>query len=111
MKVVYIAAPMWADTPEEREENRRRAVAWVVWAFRQGVAPECSWLVMTAAIEETEESRASGLAVDRAQAERCDEIWLVAGRVSGGMRDAADHCLPKGVMVVDLTHLGPWPPD
>lgn len=107
MKVIYLAHPLTAPTREGIEENRKRASAWAAWALNEhGVSPVCSWIVLTGVLEETPENRAKGLAADKAQVRLCEEIWLVGGRVSSGMREEIEHAKK----VVDLTHLGEWPP-
>lgn len=111
MRVVYIAHPLSAPTVQEMAENRRRAARWVAWAARQGVAPVATWIVLSAELSETQENRELGLAVDCATVERVDEIWLVGGRASSGMRVESDHAAAHGVRVVDLTEFGEEPPD
>lgn len=111
MKSVYIAHPLSAPTLDGIEENRRRAALWAAWALtEQGVSPSCSWIVLTGVLPETPEMRALGLKADCAQAERCDEVWLVGGRVSQGMAIEAGHAAGCGVRVRDLTYLGELPP-
>ncbi len=110
MKVVYIAHPLSAPTREGIDANRRAASKWVAWAVLQGVSPVCSWIVLTGEFEETPENRARGLACDLAQVGRCDEVWLVGGRVTEGMRLEERHARERLIAVVDLTHLGALPP-
>lgn len=106
-RVVYIAHPLSADTREGIEANRRNAARWAAWlSERFDIAPECSWIVLTGEWEETEENRERGLACDTALVERCDELWMVGGRVSSGMLIESQHARVKGVKVVDLTSLG-----
>jgi hypothetical protein len=66
--------------------------------------------VLTGVLEETPENRERGLACDLAQVARCDEVWLVGGRVSSGMRHEADHAITLAIPVIDLTALGELPP-
>lgn len=107
MKVVYIAHPFTAPTREGMEANRKRAAVWAAWALTtQGVSPVCSWIVLTGVIPETTESRRLGLEADKAQVALCSEIWLVGGRISNGMREE----MGPAKRIVDLTHLGAWPP-
>lgn len=107
MKVVYIACAFSAPTLEEMNANRARAAKWVAWAaVTQNVSPVCSWIVLTGELPETPEMRKLGLEIDKAQVKRCDELWHVGGRVSSGM--AIEASVAK--KVVDLTHLGEWPP-
>lgn len=107
MKVVYIAHGFSAPTIEEMSANRARAAKWVAWAaVTQDVSPVCSWIVLTAELPETPGMRTLGLEIDKAQVKRCDEIWMCGGRVTSGM--AIEASVAK--KVVDLTHLGEWPP-
>lgn len=107
MRVVYIAAPLSAPTPEGIEANRHRAALWAAWALTEyDVSPVCSWIVLTGILPETPANRKLGLAADKAQVALCDECWLVGGRVSSGMAEEAS----VAKKVVDLTHLGEWPP-
>ena len=110
MKAVYIAAPLSAPTREDIEENRARASRWVAWAAARGVAPVADWIILTGQVEETPENRARGLAIDCALVERCEEVWLVGGRVTPGMEVERVHAQGRGIPVYDLTPLGPEPP-
>lgn len=104
MKVVYIAHPLGAG--DDRERNRANAARWVAWAARQGVAPVADWIVLAGEWQETPENRNRGLEIDLELVERCDEIWLVGGRVSPGMEMEARHAAKHGVRIVDLTAMG-----
>jgi len=109
MKVAYIAHPLGQG--EDREKNRARASRWVSWAARQGVAPVADWIILAGEWPETDENRALGLAIDCALVERCNELWLVGGRISPGMAIEAEHAKKRGRTVVDLTHLGEESPE
>jgi hypothetical protein len=101
VKVVYLAHPLAGDV----ERNRRNAARWVAWAtLHMGVAVVADWIVLTG--ELTEEHRELGLRCDLALIERCDEVWLVGGRVSVGMAIEAKHAHEWRVPVRDLTRLG-----
>jgi hypothetical protein len=108
MKVVYVAHPLGSGA--DREANRARAARWAVWAAEQGVAPVADWILIAGAWRESEEARARGLAIDCALVARCDEIWLVGGRISEGMRVEANAALAAGAGLRDLTELGEEPP-
>jgi hypothetical protein len=111
MKSVYIAHPLSADTPEQSRKNRENAALWAVWAARvKGVSPSCSWVVLSSVLEETPENRALGIQCDLVQVERADEVWLVGGRISSGMRLEAEHAEHCRIPVLDLTGLGELPP-
>lgn len=101
-KVVYIAHPL---SGPDREKNIRNAMLWCAWAAKvMGVSPVATWIVL--ANVWTEDDREIGLACDVAAIGRCDEIWLVGGRVSEGMRIEKEAAEVARVNVVDLTHLG-----
>lgn len=87
--VIYIAHPLGAD--EAREANRARASRWVAWAaLHHSVAPVATWITLAGEWSECAELRYRGLDIDCALIERCDEVWLVGGRISPGMQIEAD---------------------
>lgn len=107
MRVIYLAHALTAPTREGIEANRTRAAQWAAWAATtQNVSPVCSWIVLTGVLPETPENRKLGLEIDKAQVKVCEELWFVGGRVTSGM--AIEASVAK--KVVDLTHLGEWPP-
>ena len=107
MKTVYICHPLTASTLEGIEANRKRAAVWAAWALTvEGVSPVCSWITLTGVLPETPENRRLGLEADKAQVALCSEIWLCGGRISNGMREE----MSVAKRIVDLTHLGEWPP-
>jgi hypothetical protein len=119
MRVVYIAHPLGAGP--DRETNRAKASRWVAWAADQGVAPVADWVILSG--QWTEDRRTEGLAIDCALIGRCDELWLVGGRISPGMQieaawarnvvrfDAASgRVIPEGVWVRDFAGFGSEPP-
>lgn len=108
MKVVYVAHPLGGGV--DRGANLSRAARWVAWAALQGVAPVADWILIALHLPETPEHRARGLAVDLVLVARCDEVWLVGGRVSPGMAQEANEAVRLGVPVRDLTALGIDPP-
>ena len=107
--VVYIAHPLGGGS--DREANRINAARWCAWAARaRGVAPVADWIILSGELDESPENRTLGLACDVALVARCDEVWLVGGRVSPGMQVEADAARDLGIPVVDLTSLGRLPP-
>jgi hypothetical protein len=97
MKLIYIAHPYSGDC----DRNRANAAKWCAWAATKcGVSPVADWIVLTSVLDES--YRELGLACDVANVRRCDEVWLVGGRISDGMRVEA----AAGKVVYDLTHLG-----
>jgi hypothetical protein len=124
MRVVYIAHPVappcrcdYLGTHEGIAAlvvacNCDRARRWLSWAIRTypDVAFAMPWLPYVDVLPDQGDSRARGLRDDVAMALRCDEIWLVGGRVSRGMAQERDAMAAAGKGVVDLTDLGPEPP-
>lgn len=106
---VYCAHPLTAPTREGIDENRRRAAKWAAWLWRQGFSVQCSWIVCTGELEETDENRELGLKSDCEQVSRCDIMALCGPKISSGMlREAA-----AAKVIVDFTWLGlevPLPP-
>lgn len=103
MKVVYIAHPLGAG--DDRERNRANAAAWVAYlAAQHDIAPVADWIILSG--HWSEDHRDRGLAIDIALIARCDELWLVGGRISPGMAVEAAHAREHGLPIVDLTHLG-----
>lgn len=103
MKIVYIAHPL--GNGSDREKNRANASRWCVWALlRQKVCPVADWIVLSGVLDES--FREPALDADFALIERCDELWLVGGRISPGMALEKVKAENSGVTVVDLTHLG-----
>lgn len=106
MRVVYIAHPLNAATDEERERNRSNAAKWCAWAaMKQRVAPVADWIVLSGVLSEAE-GRERGLLIDCELIGRCDEIWLVGGRISPGMQIEAEHARQMLIPIVDLTDMG-----
>lgn len=106
MKVVYVAHPLGGGP--DREANRQRASRWVAWIARGRIAPVADWIILSGQWDESH--KPLGLEIDVALVVRCDEIWLVGGRVSNGMAIERDAAIGAGLVVRDLTHLGPEPP-
>lgn len=108
MRVVYVAHPLGGGP--DRERNRENAAKWVAWVAMQGHAPIADWIILSGEWDESPTNRARGIAIDLALVARCDELWLVGGRVSTGMQQEADEAIRLGKGVFDLTGLGVMPP-
>ena len=107
MRVVYIAHPLGHG--DDREQNRLRAARWVAWAADQGwVAPVADWIILSGVWDESK--RGLGLMIDIALIQRCDELWLVGGRISPGMEIEADAARRAGKKIRNMTSLGKEPP-
>lgn len=108
MRVVYVAHPLGGG--EDREANRANAAKWCAWVARQGHAPVADWIILSGEFDESPGNRDLGLTIDLALVGRCDEVWLVGGRVSPGMQMEADRAVQLGKPVFDLSALGKAPP-
>ena len=109
MKLIYLAHPVRGDVVN----NLARAKRWWKWVIDNysDVAVVAGWVVECEILDDSNEAqRAAGLQRDVACALRCDEIWLVGGRVSEGMNIECDAMLAAGKPAYDLTSLGLDPP-
>lgn len=113
MRVIYMAHPVGAATPEGVQANLARAKRWYRWIVKHfNVSVVADWITCCEVFDDADQKdRDHGLDMDLAAIERCDELFLVGGRISTGMgleRDAAEDF---NLRVVDLTFLGEEPPD
>lgn len=109
MRLVYLAHPYGGDPA-----NLSRARRWLRWACQSAparVAPMAPWILMCElfpgeipAEVERESARQDALVA------RCDELWLVGGRISPSMRREVAAALEAGVAIKDFTGLGAEPP-
>ena len=92
MKVVYIAAPYFADTPERMEKNKQSALAACEEAYRLGqltgekiipITPIGQFPYLN---DNKPEEREQALRMGIALLQKCDELWAAGDRVSEGMR-------------------------
>lgn len=102
MLAVYLGHPLTAPTREGIEQNRANAAKWAAWLWRQGFAVECSWIVATGELEETEANRELGLRSDCEQVKRQDVMVLCGPRISGDMLREAG----SAKIIVDFTCYG-----
>jgi hypothetical protein len=92
MKIVYIASPYRADTPEETEKNRLTALAACEDAYRLGrlvgetVVPITPIGNFPYLDDDKPEERDAALRMGIALLSKCDELWVAGDRVSEGMR-------------------------
>jgi hypothetical protein len=111
VKVVYIAHPL-GDDPHKRQSNRASAAQWCAWAAEHcGVCPVAMWIVLSGIWYESTKYRNLGLALDKVLIARCDEVWLVGGTISPGMREEELAAKELSIPVINLTDLGLYPPD
>ena len=111
MRVVYLAHPVSGAV----SENLARAERWLRWAcLADGVAPIAPWMEYVRLFagdgDGDEIQRDRGISRSCDVAARCDELWLVGGEVSAGMRSEARFAAHHGVVIYDLTCLGGEPP-
>ncbi len=92
------------------------AKTWIRWLYENcpTVAICCPWLPLVELIgDQGGDHREDGLRKCEAMASRCDGIFLVGGSLRDGMRrerTATEFGATKRRGVVDLLHLGPFPP-
>ena len=93
MKLVYIAAPYHADTPEKMENNRQTALASCEEAYRLGrlqgikIVPVTPLGNFSYLNENSQDEREQALHMGIALLSRCDELWVAGDHISEGMRE------------------------
>jgi hypothetical protein len=112
MRIIYLAHPLGAPTPEGVEANKARARRWIRWVYDnfKDVAVVADWLITVDVLDDfNPEHRAHGMKMNKAIIPVCGEFWMVGGRISNGMRDESIVALHTAT-VFDLTWLGDEPP-
>jgi hypothetical protein len=100
VKLVFVSHP--------HDSNARPlAKRWVAWVAETAV-PVADWIILAEVWDAGQRDRYRALAAEWVR--RCDELWLVGGRITDGMRAEVEAAQKHGVAVVDLTHLGSEPP-
>lgn len=113
MRIIYLAHPLGAPTPEGVEANKARARRWIRWIYDhfKDVAVIADWLITVDVLDDfNPEHRAHGMKMNKAIIPRCSEFWMVGGRVSNGMRDESITSIEAQLRIFDLTWLGEEPP-
>lgn len=124
MRVIYFAHPLGAATPEGVQANKDRARRWIRWIYDNlnadgvKVSVVADWLITCDVLDDfNPDHRAQGMAMNKIIIPRCDEFWMVGGRISSGMEDefklvrsliASRRSLMRRYF--DLTWLGAEPP-
>lgn len=112
MKLVYMAHPMGSATKAGLEGNLARAKRWFTWCVSEEVAVIADWIIYGEVWDDFDPKlRAIGLTHDDEMIRRCDEFWMVGGRISAGMERGKETATRHGLFVKDLTHLGAEPPE
>lgn len=102
MRSAYIAHPLGAD-PQGRLDNCKSAARWLAWAADQGVLPMATWITLATIWPESRKDE--GFAIDFAQIEKCDELWLCGPNISPGMQREILHAAKFNIPVHDFTGL------
>lgn len=101
-----MAAPAAGVTAAEHLENLARAKRWFAWIAEGGNAVIADWIIYCEVWNDFDPChRERGFALIR----RCDEYWMVGGRVSSGMARGRAVAEAAGVPVVDMTPYGEEP--
>lgn len=109
MKTIYVAHQLGKGA--DLELNRLNAAKWACWiAETYGVAVSCTWIVLASIWQETEHHRAIGMRINLDQISRCDEVYLVGGRISEGMQLEANEAWRLGKPVLSFIEHGFSPP-
>jgi hypothetical protein len=107
MALIYLAHQYFAETKALMEANRQNAIEWALWIVRTfGVSVSANWIWWCERLAETPENRELGLSCDDQEIVKCDEFWMVGGRISSGMARGRYVAIDAGVRVRDLTAWG-----
>lgn len=107
-RVVFVAHPVSGDVPG----NLARARRWRRWVIDEcRMVPVMDWILHCEQYDDGDpQQRTDGLEQNRSLIRRCQEVWLVGGRISQGMAAEAGYANTSCVPVRDLTWLGSEPP-
>lgn len=109
MRLVYMAAPVSGDVPANLA-RARRWYRWLVELYWPDFRPVADWIVAASMFDDSQPTvRRAELDACMELAKRCDQLWLVGGRISAGMQTEA-LAVVQQMPVYDLTPLGPEPP-
>lgn len=109
---VYFAHCLSAPTREEMLANIEAAGRLMTEVIdRLPIVPYASW--MTFARYWDESKREKGLAIDRLQISRCDEVWHTGPRLSSGMADESEYAFEfnkpiHNVIGMDVDRIVKW---
>lgn len=83
MKLVYIVSPFASDV----ENNVKVAKAFSLFAVNSGFCPIASHLLYPQFLDDTvAKERLAGTECGLELLRRCDEVWVLSGRISEGMK-------------------------
>lgn len=80
--LVYICAPFSGDV----EENRKKAAEFAKFAYDNGCIPVTPHLLFPFMNDRNKEERALALHMDIVLMGKCKEVWVLAERITDGMR-------------------------
>jgi hypothetical protein len=92
LKVVYIASPYHADTPEEMERNKQAALGFCAEVYRLGRLAGERFVPVTPLVnfpylnENDPKERDEAMKMGLALLSQCDQLWVAGDRISTGMR-------------------------
>lgn len=108
--VVYLAHP-GASTRWEHLSGLGCARRWFDWVARRGYAVSANWIIYCEVWRDFDQKlREEGLRHDDALIAKCDEFWMVGGRISSGMARGRETALTYAIRVRDYTDWGDEPP-
>ena len=113
MKTAYMSAPVRPLEGETIESNLARGRRWYHWLQvnvpdRIFLAP---WILSCEVFDDdSPKQRAAGMQRQSGIIKRCcDEVWLVGGRMSSGMRGEYEAAVALGLATLNLTGMGEEP--
>jgi hypothetical protein len=114
-RVVYVASPYRAATARERRANLARGVRWLAWhrASFPRVTFVAPWITAEQSLggRDSPAIREQRMVDDLTALQRCDGVSLCGGTVSMGMHRKRAATTDRGGIAINLTRLGPEPPE
>jgi hypothetical protein len=109
--IAYMAHPLADFEGTTRAEHIARAKRWMQWLTETfEVAITANWILIAEFWPESDEHRTRGLEFDTLHATSANLMFLVGGRVSGGMSIEKAAVEEAGGVILDLTAFGAEPP-
>jgi hypothetical protein len=81
MPLIYICAPFGGDT----KANTRKAADFAAFAYRRGNIPLTPHLLFPFMDDHDPDERQTALHMDIVLLGKCEEVWVLGGRVTAGM--------------------------
>ena len=97
MRLVYICSPLHGDI----ETNIKKADEYCAYAAACGVVPLAPHTIFTRYLDENNpEQRQQGLQMGLSLLNRCDDLWVMGGEISEGMRGEIEYAKRENIPIL-----------